>query len=67
MLSHKALINEMDKRIYFDFERSGSKYAKHLGVSPAYISATRTMKKKPSDKILNDLGFEAVTTYKKVK
>lgn len=42
-------------------------FAKHLGVSPQFLHDCKVGARKPSDKILEGLGLEKVTTYRKVK
>lgn len=39
-------------------------WADHLGVSPAHVSGVLSGKKKPTPKMLDDLGLERVVIYR---
>ncbi len=61
MLTNNDIIKAVRQRAYIDFHNQ-VEYAEYLGVSVAFINSVIRGKKKPSKKVLDDLGVEKVRT-----
>lgn len=64
----KDIVCMIKMRIANDFDMRQSKYADHLGVSSAYVSAVLKGKRVPSQQMCNDVGVsvEKQVIYKKM-
>lgn len=64
-LSYQDMIDELDRAI----ARAGNtaRFAEQLGLTAAYLSQVKSGKRLPSVRLLDALGMEKVTAYRRTR